>query len=171
MGAVRIATTLTRAVRPVTALAVGALVLSGCGGMSGGTAAVVDGEVITVEEVQRATADFNALPVTPVTPTDVLTLMIYADAAEEAFAETGGPPITESQIVAQLQGGGVAEPSQDLIDLYRTIAHLQGAGQVPSTEGVEIEVNPRFGTWDPEARQVMAQTPDWITEVTTEGQN
>jgi len=172
MGAVRIVTTsLTRAARPATALALGALVLSGCAGMSGSTAAVVDGQEITVAEVQQATAEFNALPVTPVTPTDVLTLLIYADAAEEAYTGAGNPAITDAQVTAMLQQSGIAEPTPTQVDLYRTIAHLQGAGDVPSTEGVEIEVNPRFGTWDPEARQVMAQTPSWITDVATLGQN
>ncbi|MCK0113854.1 hypothetical protein MWU75_17040 [Ornithinimicrobium sp. F0845] len=167
----RIATTsLTRAARPVTALAVGALVLTGCG-MSGSTAAVVDGEVITVKQLQAATADFNQLPVTPVAPTEVLTLLIYRDAAAEAYAGAGNPPISESQVITQLRGAGIEEPSQDLVDLYRTIVHLQGAGDVPSTEGVEIEVNPRFGTWDAEARQVMAESPSWITEVSAEVQN
>lgn len=172
IGAVRISTTsLTRAARPATALALGALLLSGCaGGLSGGTAAVVDGQVITVDQVQQATTDFNALPVSPVSPSEVLTLLIYTDVAEETYAAAGNPPVTEAQVIAQLRGAGVAEPSQHVVDLYRTVIHLQGSGQVPSTDGIDIEVNPRFGNWDAEVGQVMAQTPSWITEVTAEGQ-
>lgn len=174
MGAVRIASTsLTRAVRPVAALALGGLVLTGCAdGMSGSTAAVVDGQIITVQEVQQATSDFNELPVTPVNPSDVLTLMIYRDAVAEAYSEMGAPPIPEDQLITALQqGGGVADPSEPLVDLYRTLSHMQAVGQ-PDTADMEIKVNPRFGTWDPDAAQVMAETPDWITDVTTaEGQN
>lgn len=171
MGAVRIATTsLTRAGRPAAALALGALVLTGCsGGLSGSTAAVVDGRVISVDQLQEVTAEFNALPVTPTSPTDVLTLLIYSDVAADAYAAAGNPPVSDAQLVTQLQGGGVAQPSEDLVDLFRTVTHLQGAGAVPSTEGVEIEVNPRFGGWDAEVGQVMAQTPAWITEIGAAG--
>ena len=76
---------------------------------------------------------------TPVTPTDVLTLLIYADAAEEAYTGAGNPAITDAQVTAMLQQSGIAEPTPTQVDLYRTIAHLQGAGDVPSTEGVEID--------------------------------
>lgn len=164
-------TSLTRSARPVTALALGALVLSGCSGMSSDVAAVVDGKEITVEQVQQATEEFNSLPVTPTTQTDALTLLIYGDLAQDAYTEAGGPPIPDAQLISQLQGGGVADPSDSLVDLYRSINHLQGAGGLPSTAGLDIEVNPRFGGWDGEAGQVIAQTPAWITDVTGEAQN
>lgn len=164
-------TSLTRAARPVAALALGALVLSGCSGLSPNVAAVVDGKEITVEQVQQATQEFNSLPVTPTTQTDALTLLIYSDLAQEAYAQAGGPPIPDAQLISQLQGGGVADPSESLVDLYRTINHLQGANGLPSTDGLDIEVNPRFGGWDDQAGQVIAQSPAWITDVTGEAQN
>lgn len=170
MGAVRTAaTSLTRARRSAAALAAigaGALVLSGCSGnLSSDVAAVVDGKEITVEEVQEATAEFNSLPVTPTTTTDALTLLIYGDLAEEAYTEAGLPPVPDAQLVSQLRSGGIEDPSDSLLDLYRSITHLTGLQGLPPADGVDIEVNPRFGDWDAQAGQVIAQAPDWITEV------
>jgi hypothetical protein len=174
MGAVRTpATALTRARRSTAALAVvgaGALVLAGCSGtMSSDVAAVVNGKEISVEEVQEATAQFNSLPVTPTTTSDALTLLIYGDLAEEAYTEAGLPPVPESQLVSQLRTGGIQDPSDSLVDLYRSITYLTGLQGLPPTDDLEIEVNPRFGDWDADAGQVIAQAPDWITDVTGAG--
>ncbi|WP_109473315.1 hypothetical protein [Ornithinimicrobium cavernae] len=171
------ASSLTRVRRSTTVLAVaaaGALVLSGCSdsGLSSGVAAVVDGKEITVAQVQEATKEFNTLPVSPTTPTDVLTLLVYGDLAEQAHREAGNPPITDAQLVNDLRGGGLQNPSESVIDLYRSINYLQSAQQLPPTEGLTIEVNPRYGEWDAENGQVVAQTPEWITQVTgAEAQN
>lgn len=183
MGAVRMtATSLTRAARSASrirrsapalaAVAAGALVLSGCAGeVPSGVAAVVDGREISVADVQEATEQFNSLPVSPMTPSDTLTLLIYSDAAEAAYSEVGLPPIPDSQLVAQLQDGGVAEPSDGLVDLFRSVSHLQGVGTLPPADDLDIRVNPRFGGWDASAGQVVAQVPTWITEVGTGAQN
>lgn len=172
MCPVRIAaSSLSRARRSATALTVtaaSALLFSACsdGGLSSGVAAVVDGKQITVADVQEATAQFNTLPVSPTTPTDVLTLLVYGDLAEEAHSAAGSPPIPEGQLVSDLQGGGLQDPADSTIDLYRAINHLQMAQQLPPTDGVDIEINPRYGEWDGTNGQVVAQTPTWITEVT-----
>lgn len=183
MGAVRMtATSLTRSGRAGTraarfapalaAVAVGALALSGCAGeVPSGVAAVVDGRQISVAEVQEATEQFNSLPVSPMTSSDTLTLLIYGEAAEAAYTEAGLPPIPDSQLVAQLQGGGVDEPSDGLVDLFRAVSHLQGVGGLPPVDDMEVAVNPRFGGWDDSVGQIIAQTPAWITEVTTGAQN
>lgn len=168
----RSATRGRRVTPALVAAAAGALVLSGCSGqLSSGTAAVVDGREISVADVQEATAQFNSLPVSPMTPSDTLTLLIYGDAAEQAYREAGLPAIPDTQLVAQLQNGGIEEPSEGLVDLFRSVNHLQGVGGLPSIDGTDIEVNPRFGGWDAAAGQVIAQTPTWITEVTTGLQN
>lgn len=165
-----------RARRSLTAASVaaaGVLALSGCSadsGLSAGVAAVVDGEEISVADVQEATAQFNTLPVQPATTTDTLTLLIYGDLAEEAYAEAGLPPVPDAQIEAQMRSGGVEEPSESLINLYRSITHLNGLQGLPPAEGADIQVNPRFGSWDAEAGQVIAQAPDWITDI-SEAQN
>lgn len=161
----------SRARRSATALAVattGALVLSACSsdGLSSGVAAVVGDRQITVAEVQEATAQFNTLPVSPTTPTDVLTLLVYGDVAEEAHRASGGAPITDAQLINDLRGGGLADPADSTVDLYRAINHLQLAQEIPDTEGLNIEINPRYGEWDDTNGQVVAQTPTWITEVT-----
>lgn len=161
-----------RSASALAAVTAGALLLSGCAGeVPSGVAAVVDGREITVEQVQEATEQFNSLPVTPMTPSDTLTLLIYGESAQEAYSEAGLPPIPDSQLVAQLQGGGIAEPSDGVVDLFRSVSHLQGVGGLPPTDGVDIRVNPRFGGWDDTAGQVVAQVPSWITEVSTGAQN
>lgn len=165
-----------RARRSATAAAVataGALVLSGCSadaGLSAGVAAVVDGREISVAEVQEAAAQFNTLPVQPANTSDALTLLIYGDLAEEAYTEAGLPPVPDAQLHEQMRSGGVEEPSDSLIDLYRSITHLNGIGGLPPAGDADIQVNPRFGSWDAEAGQVIAQAPNWITDI-SEAQN
>ena len=157
-----------RSVTLLTVATAGALALSACSddGLSSGVAAVVGDRQITVAEVQEATAQFNTLPVSPTTPTDVLTLLVYGDVAEEAHRATGNPPITDAQLINDLQGGGLADPADSTVDLYRAINHLQMAQALPDTEGLDIQINPRYGEWDGTNGQVVAQTPTWITEVT-----
>lgn len=162
-----------RSMTAATVAAAGALALSGCSAdasLSAGVAAVVDGKEISVSDVQEATAQFNTLPVQPANTSDTLTLLIYGDLAEAAYTEAGLPPVPDAQLEAQMRGGGVEEPSDSLIDLYRSITHLNGLQGLPSAEGADIQVNPRFGSWDAEAGQVIAQAPDWITDI-SEAQN
>lgn len=164
----------SRVRRSSTALVLASVValgLSACssGGLSAGVAAVVDGKEISVADVQEATEQFNSLPVSPTTPTDVLTLLVYGDLAEEAHRAAGGTPITDAQLINDLKGGGLEDPADSTVDLYRAINHLQLAGQLPSTDGIDIEINPRFGEWDATNSQVVAQTPSWITEVSGQG--
>src|SRR5690606_34724364 len=101
---------------------------------------------------------------------DALTLLIYGDLAEEAYTEAGLPPVPDAQLAQQMRGGGVEQPSDSLIDLYRSITHLNGLQGLPPADGADIQVNPRFGSWDAETGQVIAQAPDWITEI-SEAQN
>lgn len=157
-----------RSVTMLTVAAAGALVLSACssGGLSSGVAAVVDGQQISVADVQEATEQFNTLPVSPVTPTDALTLLVYGEQAEASYRASGGPPITDAQLIEDLRGGGLANPADSTVNLYRAINHLQLAQALPPMDGVEIEINPRYGGWDETNGQVVAQTPSWITEVT-----
>lgn len=147
--------------------------ISGCSadaGLSAGVAAVVDGREISVAEVHEATAQFNTLPVQPANTSDTLTLLIYSDLAEEAYTEAGLPPVPDAQLREQMRSGGVEEPSDSLIDLYRSITHLNGLGGLPPAADADIQVNPRFGSWDATAGQVIAQAPDWITDI-SEAQN
>lgn len=177
MGAVRIAAThkhrARRSAAALVPLAAAGLVLSGCAadGLSGSVAAVVDGKEISVEQVQEATAEFNSLGVQqPTTTSDTLTLLIYGDLAAEVYTQSGGPPIADEQIVAVLRGGGAEHPSDSLVEMYRSVSHIQGLGGLPPADDLDIAVNPRYGQWDPAAGQIVTADPDWITEVTTGGQ-
>ena len=42
------------------------------------------------------------------------------------------------------------------------IAQLQGITQ-EDVNALDVQVNPRFGAWDPQAGQVVPQVPSWIT--------
>lgn len=177
MGPVRIAATPTsrarRAAAALIPLTAAGLVLSGCSadGLSGSVAAVVDGKEISVEQVQEATAEFNALGVQqPTTTSDTLTLLIYGDLASEIYSQSGGAPIADERIVEVLQSGGAENPSDSLVEMYRSVSHIQGLGGLPPTDDLDISINPRYGQWDPAAGQVVTADPDWITEVTTGGQ-
>ena len=165
--------------RSVAALAVGAaLVLAGCGGPSGpDRAAVVDGRVIPETAVQSATTEVNSMDPgllqAKLTPTGTLTALIQAPVVL-TYLDGLGVKVSDSVARADAQKRGVENPSDSTLEIIKfasAIGLAQNEGKLTDTDaqaltqqlqGLSVDVNPRYGTFDPQTATVALKTPDWL---------
>lgn len=150
-----------------------AFLLAGCGGsgVSSGEAATVDGRSISQSDLQEVTDQFNAVAQQPVTPAQVLDTLIKAPALEQMVAGSG-QEVTDNELLAQLASieGAPAEPNPLMLDYLHGLVYSQMAGgEVPPEllADLDVEVNPRYGTWDSETLTLADQTPEWIAPQTS----
>ncbi len=165
MGPVKRWTKTAATMIPATA----AVLLSGCAGsgVSSGQAATVDGTTIAASDLQEVTAQFNAVAQQPTTPTQVLDTLIKAPALEEMVAGSG-QEITDNELLAQLAQlpGAPAEPNRLMADYLHGLVYSQMVGDSAPPDlfaDLDVQVNPRYGTWDPETVSLADATPEWIT--------
>jgi hypothetical protein len=162
-----------------TALALaGALAISACSGpTSAQTAAVVEGRVITEEQVREATDQINTAftPEKPFTVAQILTLLVRAPYVTEAAAEAGrAQSESVARSVPQLQK--LSEPPTDaVIEILQAEASVQQIDDATRQElsrrfaELDMTINPRYGTFDPAQSSVVVSRPDWIAPATPEG--
>lgn len=168
MGAVTAAPTTRhrrRGARVAALLTAAALALSACTSPPMDHAATVNGQVISETDLHEATAQFNTVSQQPVVPGQVLNVLAQLPVLSE-MASGAGAPITDHQLLTEVRGVGIEEPNQLLLDYVRGLVYLQTVGgQVPPEQltGLDVEINPRYGSWDPERAAVVPQVPDWIT--------
>ncbi|GGF38888.1 hypothetical protein GCM10011366_03100 [Ornithinimicrobium tianjinense] len=166
-----------------TALALTAvLALAGCStGIGSDTAVSVDGTDYTVAELQEATTQLNALAQQPGEPQQVVADLALLPLLDEVFA--GSPAETTESAVRQLLAtNGVNDPGRATLDAARSRQYQQVLGdqatfqdpamaealqraQSVTTEdlaAVEVDVNPRYGTWDATNGGLSPVVPDWI---------
>lgn len=150
------------------ATAAGALLLSGCGTAgTANTAAIVDGKRITESGVLAATEQVNQIAGQPVPARQVVTQLIIAPTVAQVLAERGG---TSSEAAARSAVASVGDPEPYLIDLVRLSLDLNAMTEEERTEAIariqdlDVEVNPRYGSFDPERGAVSPVTPDWIAD-------
>jgi len=155
-----------------TALALaGVLALSACSGTSSAeTAAVVDGRVITEQQVRVATEQINAAfkPEQPLTAAQTLTLLIRAPYINKAAADAGLAQ-SESAARAAPQFKNLTEsPDEATVEVLQAEASLQqidDAGRQKLTQefaALDMTINPRYGTFDPEQAAIVGDRPNWI---------
>ena len=165
--------------RSVAALAVGAaLVLAGCGGPAGpDRAAVVDGRVITETAVQSAMSEVNsmnpALLQDKLTPTGTLTALVQAPVVLD-FLSGLGVKVSESVAMADANKRGVSNPSDSTLEILKyasAIGLAQNEGKLTDADaqaltqklqGLSIDVNPRYGTFNPKTAAVELTQPGWV---------
>ena len=153
-----------------TAIALaGILALSACSGStSAETAAVVDGRVITEQEVREATSQINKAfnPQQPLTAAQTLTLLIRAPYINEAAAAAGRAQ-SESAARAALKDLP-EEPADSTVEILQAEASLQqvdDAGRQALTQKfaeVDMKINPRYGRFDPQQASLVATSPNWL---------
>lgn len=153
-----------------TAIALaGILALSACAGpTSAETAAVVDGRVITEQEVREATSQINRAfnPQQPLTAAQTLTLLIRAPYINEAAAAAGRAQ-SESAARAALKDFPET-PADSTVEILQAEASLQqvdDAGRQELTEKfaeLDMQINPRYGTFDPAQAALVADRPNWL---------
>lgn len=160
-----------------TAIALaGVLALSACSGTSSAeTAAVVDGRVITEQQVRVATEQINEAfkPEQPITAAQALTLLIRAPFINEAAAKAGHPQ-SESAARAAFKDFP-EEPAAATVEILQAEASLQqidDAGRQDLTKkfaAVKMTVNPRYGTFDPEQAAIVPDEPNWLVPAPSAG--
>ena len=166
--------------RSVAALAVGAaLVLAGCGGPAGpDRAAVVDGQVISETSLQAAMSEVNAMDPqllqAKLTPTGTLTALVQAPLVL-TYLDGLGVRVSDSVAKQDAQKRGIADPADstlEIIKLAGAISTAQNDGKLTDADAatltkqlqaMDIDVNPRYGTFNPETASIELTTPDWVT--------
>ena len=166
--------------RAAAALAVGAaLVLAGCGGPAGpDRAAVVDGQVISETSLQSAMAQVNsmdpALLQAKLTPTGTLTALVQAPVVLN-YLDDLGVKVSDSVAMQDAKGRGVADPADstlEIIKLASAISAAQSDGRLTEADAGEltqqlqalnIDVNPRYGTFNPQTASIELTSPGWVT--------
>ncbi|HYN29004.1 MAG TPA: hypothetical protein VES95_03915 [Dermatophilaceae bacterium] len=145
-----------------------AAALGGCGAQhTADTAAIVDGRRITQTEAQEAAQQINTAfqPQEPFTPANAVSLLIRAPYILD-FAAANGNPQSESAARAAIPT--IEEPAESTLQILRAEAATQtldDAARVELTEtfaGLDVTVNPRYGTFDPQRALVQLTPPDWI---------
>lgn len=165
--------------RTVAALVLGAaLATAGCGATTADRAAVVDGSVISETELQETMREVNgmepALLQQALTPSGTLTALIQAPTVLDVLAGKG---IAVSDSVARQAAAqrGLSDPSEGTLQIVRlatAIGAAQEQGAVTEVEqqqvneriaALDVEVNPRYGTYDARSASVTLTQPAWIT--------
>lgn len=160
----------------------GALLLSGCSGLTASDAAIIEGRTISDSELQEATTQLNEIVPQPGGAGVLLTDLARSFLLDAVIS---GTPleITDQEMRELLRENGVADPNEVTIDVARAreyltrlqdpaftadpanevvLTRLAAVGQ-EDLEGLDVQVNPRYGTWDPTSLSLVDQAPEWIT--------
>lgn len=161
-------------------LVAGAVLLAGCA-QAPGTAAVVDGRVVSEREVQRTTADLRALLPNPLDGSAVLVALIVGPYFVDAAAENGvGVSDDQARALAgQIAAGqgrevGDLDLGQGTLDLLKFTLASERLAQLPEGQEVlravedevfaaDIDVSPRYGDLGETGQLVRPELP-WMGE-------
>jgi hypothetical protein len=174
-------TPLGRSLTPL-ALVAATLTVSACGSMHAGAAAVVADRRISVAQLQQATTDITAYaraqdPNSTVDQRKVLLFLLLEPDLVEIAAEAGIGASADS-VRQELARSGVTRPSDGAVAAMRGLTALNNLGQanrqaelsslLTKLRSEKIEVNPRYGTFDPTAPGIGPVTPDWLVGAESE---
>lgn len=167
--------------RVIPALALtAALTLAGCSVGDSTEGVSVDGQTYSMAELHEATEQLNQLG----QQTDAK--QVIADLAllpllEQVFQGSPGV-VTDAQVRDVFGQGGVSDPGQASLDAGRSRQYQQQLGdpailQDPAMQevlvraqsvtnddlaAIDVDVNPRYGTWDVANGGLVPGTPAWI---------
>jgi len=138
----------------------------------------VDGEVISETSLQSAMAQVNsmdpALLQAKLTPTGTLTALVQAPVVLN-YLDDLGVKVSDSVAMQDAKGRGVADPADstlEIIKLASAISAAQSDGRLTEADAGEltqqlqalnIDVNPRYGTFNPQTASIELTTPGWVT--------
>lgn len=170
--------------------ATAALTLAGCGGVGSDLGVAVDGEEYSVTQLQEATSQLNEVATNlpepmpafqQTAPQQVVTDLALLPLLEGIFA--GSPvELSEGQVEEFLGSAGVAEPGEATLAATRSRQYQSALNdpaifQDPALSdvlvraqsvtpedlaAVDVEVNPRYGTWDVGNGGIVQGVPAWI---------
>lgn len=177
--------------RVIPALALtAAATLAGCTGVGSDLGVSVDGDEYSVNQLQEATTQLNevaanlAQPVPGFVesgPQQVVADLALLPLLDQIFA--GSPAeLTDAQVRSFLGGAGVPEPGEATLEAARSRQYqgnlsnpaifqdpamadvLARAQSVTEADlaAVQVEVNPRYGSWDVANGGVVPGVPEWI---------
>lgn len=166
----------------LVAAAAGLTLLSACGNISANEAAVIDGERIGEDELQETISELNTIAAEPFTPSTVLSELTRAPFLNAAFAGTSAE-LTDQEVSQFLTDNGLDDPSSLTVDVartrqYQTLLQNPEAMQDPQVaeaaaqlqeitvadiEKLDVEVNPRYGSFDPQTASIVPEAPEWIS--------
>jgi hypothetical protein len=152
----------------VAAVVAGVLAVSGCA--TADSAAVVDGESISEQELQEAVAQLNAAaPGANLDNATALTLLLRAPFTTPV-ANEAGKGLSDSQVTSALRTDDLNAAAIDIVrtsDAFnpQNPAVLTQEEQVKvlhEMEKADISVNPRYGRFDPKTFAVGQSSVNWI---------
>lgn len=172
--------------RLIPALALTAtLALAGCSTGGSGTGVTVDGQSYSTADLHQATAQLNEAFAQqsgqPLGAQQVIASLALLPLLEQVFQ--GSPAVvSEAQVRASLAEAGISDPGPATMDAERSRLYQAKLGDVATLQdpamadvlaraqavteedlaAVEVEVNPRYGTWDVANGGLVPQTPAWI---------
>ena len=151
--------------------------LSGCGEKPG-SAGIIDGRRISVNEVQSATKSLRATDPTnfgKLTDSQVLSILLvgpYAEAAASAAGQGVSDDVAREAVLNQAQQNGgtahVALLNQDALNALRgevALSELDAtteAALIKQIQRADIQVAPRYGTFDSSNGNITPPAPNWI---------
>lgn len=157
-----------------------ALSLSACGGPGSDPGVSVDGTDYSVAELQTAVQELNSVLAQPTSTAQVVQALGELPILSGLVAGTPAE-ITDGQLREVLGNNGLSEPGRATLDAVRSlqydaILNNPGTFQDPRMattiermqaltdadwEGVDVDVNPRYGEWDI-VNGLTPVTPEWI---------
>lgn len=158
------------------------MALTGCGDVSANQAAVIDGKSVGESELQETTAELNTISAEPFTPAAVLSELTRAPFLDRAFSGTS-VELTDQQTTQFLADNGLSDPTSLTVDVararqYQTLLQDSEVLQDPQVaeavsslqeitvadiEALDVEVNPRYGSFDPQTASIVPEDPKWIS--------
>lgn len=161
-----------------------AVLLSACS-IRPGAAAVVDGRVISQNELETAQEEIAPLIPGGITPSDILAVLIATPIYVQAAADHGvGVSEADAKNVLVATASRAGLPTDRVygtgaLDMARlslassNLSTLDGAQAILAEVQADVAkqavvVNPRYGTFDPTSGQVSLTEPDWIVPSPTQ---
>ncbi len=160
-----------RALGLVAVLASTALV-SGCGSTTAGTAAIVDGQRISEDEVRLAAEQINEQfkPDTPITTRSALMYLVLEPAARAEAQKAGIADTSDGALRSRFTN--VPDVGQAALDVLRANIDLGTLNQANPQAVNEVarkalamkpRINPRYGTFSAQSFELQTPTPAWIS--------
>lgn len=146
-------------------IAAAALALTGCGRAD--TAAVVDGHVISESGVLATSEQVAEYASQPMPTSDVINRLVVLPSLLDVLEERG---VTISDAAARSAVAGIDSPTPYLLDLARLDLAIGAMTQEDMVEvtsrlqELDVQVNPRYGSFNAEQASVVATSPDWIAD-------
>jgi hypothetical protein len=111
------------------------------------------------------------------TPTGTLTALVQAPVVL-TYLDSLGVRVSDSVAKQDAQKRGVADPADstlEIIKLASAISTAQGDGKLTDDDAatltkqlqeLNIDVNPRYGTFNPQTASIELTTPGWVKPLT-----